>query len=108
MILVIAAAQQRYEEQLGRILTPEEGDAFRTSVRAALKQTESMVPGDDPVELRPVRRMSFSERSHVAIGIKGGQLRSGAEIEASADVTLRAFGILVVVTLIVAAALAWA
>jgi hypothetical protein len=47
------------------------------------EQRGAFIPGDDPVELRPVRRLSFTERSHVAIGIKGGQGRSGAEIEAA-------------------------
>ena len=44
----------------------------------------AFVAGDDPTELRPVRRLSFTERSHVEIGIKGGQGRSGAELEQDA------------------------
>jgi hypothetical protein len=45
-------------------------------------QEQAFVPGDDPVELRPVRRsFSVSERSHVATGIRGGQGRSGADLD---------------------------
>lgn len=40
--------------------------------------------GDDPVELRPVRRMSATSKPSMP-GIKGGQDRSGAEIEQDAD-----------------------
>lgn len=54
----------------------------------------AFVPGDDPAELRPVRRLSFSERSHVAIGIRGSdQGRSGAELEEDADAQLLLIGL---------------
>lgn len=70
------------------------------------EQRAVFIPGDDPVELRPVRRMSFTERSHVEIGIKGGQGRSGAEVEESADRLLLALSLILAV--FIAAALVWA
>jgi hypothetical protein len=70
--------------------------------------TVRMVPGDDPPELRPVRRMSFTQRSHVDIGIKGGQGRSGADIEESAERMLIAIAILGVLALVIVVASAWA
>jgi hypothetical protein len=39
-----------------------------------------MTPGDDPIELTPVRRLSFTAKPTTP-GVKGGQDRSGAEIE---------------------------
>lgn len=65
------------------------------------EQRAVFIPGDDPVELRPVRRMSFTERS-----IKGGQGRSGAEVEESADRLLLALSLILAV--FIAAALVWA
>lgn len=70
------------------------------------EQRTAFIPGDDPVELRPVRRMSFTERSHVEMGIRGGQGRSGAEVEESADRMLLALAFILAVA--IAAASAWA
>jgi len=42
------------------------------------------VIGDDPVELRPVRRITATSKP-TCPGIKGGQGHSGAELEQSAD-----------------------
>ena len=42
------------------------------------------IPGDDPVELRDTKRMTFTSKPTVP-GIKGGQGRSGAEIESTAN-----------------------
>ncbi len=67
------------EEKLGRELTATERTRF-VQVAGIAPQ---MVPGDDPVELRPVRRMTFSQKPSMP-GIKGGQDRSGAEIEQDA------------------------
>lgn len=45
------------------------------------KASEAHLPAD---EQRAVRRVSFTERSHVETGIKGGQGRSGADLEKGA------------------------
>lgn len=50
------------------------------------ERRQTFVPGDDPLEVRPVRR--FSETSKPSCPIKGGQGRSGAEIEAGASILL--------------------
>lgn len=44
----------------------------------------AFIPGDDPVELRPVRRITATSKP-TCPGIKGGQGHSGAELEQSAD-----------------------
>lgn len=109
MILAVAAAQQYAEEHMGRLLTPEEGEVFRASVLLALKQqSRRIVEGEDPVELRPVRRMTITERSHVEIGIKDGQGQSGAEIEESANRMLRSWATLIILAVVIAIAFAWA
>lgn len=78
------------EQIMWRELTADERTRF-AQVAAVAPQ---MVPGDDPAELRPVRRLSFSERSHVAIGIRGSdQGRSGAELEEDADALLLVIGL---------------
>lgn len=65
----------------------------------------AFVLGDDPTELRPVRRLSFSERSHVSIGIRGSdQGRSGAELEEDADSQLLLIGMAAAVLLGIGAA----
>ena len=55
------------------------------------------VPGDDPVELRPVRR--FVATSKPTCPIKGGQDRAGVEIEQDARELLVVLGLACVVLL---------
>jgi hypothetical protein len=64
---------------------------------------DDIIPGDDPVELRPVRRITATSKPSMP-GIKGGQGRSGAEIEAGARDLALVVGLAVVVVLGIGAA----
>lgn len=75
------AAIANAEAVMGRQMTPAERAVFC-----------SHIPGDYPVEMRPVRRLSFTSK-HSTPGTKGGQLRAGAELERDAVVMAGAVAI---------------
>jgi len=75
------------EQIMGRELTASEAGRF-AQVAAIAPQ---MVPGDDPIELRPVRRITATSKPSMP-GIKGGEDRSGAELED--DITPLAVGLI--------------
>lgn len=52
------------------------------------------IPGDDPVELRPVRRITATSKPSMP-GIKGGQGRAGIEVEEDARALLVVLGLAV-------------
>ena len=56
------------------------------------------ITGDDPVELRPVRRITATSKL-TCPGIKGGQGHSGAELERDARESLVVLGLAVAVML---------
>lgn len=56
------------------------------------------VLGDDPVELRPVRRITATSKPSMP-GIKGGQGRAGVEVEDDARELLVVLGLAVAVLL---------
>lgn len=59
-------------------LTPINHPSMRAEPRHVAKASERMLPSD---ERRQTVRLQVSHRSHVSAGIRGGQGRSGAEIE---------------------------
>jgi len=71
------------EEKLGRELTTSEAERFAQVARLAPRLVPGDIIGDDQVELRPVRRITVTSKPSMP-GIKGGQGRSGAEIETGA------------------------
>lgn len=82
------------EQIMGRELTTSEAERFAQVAKVA----PQMVPGDDPVELRPVRRITATSKPSMP-GIKGGQGRAGVEIEDDARELLVALGLAVAVLL---------
>lgn len=56
------------------------------------------IAGDDPVELRPVRRLTATSKPSMP-GIKGGQGRAGVEVEEDARELLVVLGLSVAVLL---------
>ena len=72
------------EQIMGRELTTSEAERFAQVAAIAPQMVPGDVIGDDPIELRPVRRITATSKPSMP-GIKGGQGHSGAELEQSAD-----------------------
>jgi len=72
------------EQIMGLELTTSEADRFAQVAAIAPQMVPGDIINDDPVELRPVRRITATSKPSMP-GIKGGQGHSGAELEQSAD-----------------------
>lgn len=88
---------QRVSDRIGRRLSQAETDRLHQVRRLA----PEMVPGDDPLEIKPVKRAPskklFFTSGHSLPGTKGGEGHSGAELEAQVVPLLACLGGCVVI-----------
>jgi hypothetical protein len=86
------------EQIMGRELTTSEADRFAQVAAIAPQMVPGDILNDDPIELRPVRRITATSKPSMP-GIKGGQGRAGIEVEEDARELLVVLALVVAVLL---------